>query len=176
MKRFSFIIAIIIISVFSYAKAEGCAEGETSPNVANADSILESSGKIESLGMIQNYRNVSLDYVASELTGTVSPKNGGDTFLVHRLSVIVDGINYYPEPETIEERAKDNLPLTTIVNGRINPEEIVCRNGTTKTFRILLPDQPKIKKGRYEYRIEYYADTSDGGICNYSFSRATSRP
>ena len=167
MYKFTLIFCAFL-SISSYAKAEvdSCAVAATADT-----ELLEKSGKIVSQELMHNYQTISLDYVASELTGEVSPVSGEDTYLLHRLYVIVNGVNYYPEEETLEEKAKDNLPYNVFVFSRPNPDEIISRNGKTRTFRIRLPDNPKQENGKYKYRIEYHADTFNGGICNYKFTQ-----
>lgn len=142
----------------------------TTESTQVADSIGEKSGKIVSQEQLRNYTTVSLDYVASELTGELSAISGQDVYLIHSIYVIVNGVNYYPQEESIEEKLNDDLSFRAFYHPRINPEEIVCRNGKPKTFRILLPDHPKMENGKYNYRIEYYADAFNGGICDYRFT------
>ena len=168
MKRLVFLFSALF-ALISHAGAE--LPDPSEETAGTAGSVLEKSGKIESLKTIPTYKTVYLDYIASELKGEVAPVSSDDTYLIHHLYVTVNGVNYYPEEETLEEKVKDDLPsFRAFVNPRENPDEIVGRNGKTKSFRILLPDHPRQKNGKYIYRIEYHAVTSNGGICNYTFT------
>lgn len=128
----------------------------------------EKAGKIQSFQMFRSFETVDLDFVASTLTGEVSNVyDEGIVGIIHKITVSIDGDNYYPEKEEVRDRAYD-WPAGRDFSEKL--DEVICRANEHKQFTICLPDNPKTKKGKYKYTITYEATTPEGGICNWKFT------